>query len=104
MTQGPVSTETGCPAWMVVSARLRLSGEMQAMPLEFRMENTSLEEEGAGFISRTRLWKLVAAIFWSGYINGKKKASVLFMTCGQTVQKKMLICGWQMAAQQNGLA
>ena len=55
MTQGPVSTETGCPAWMVVSARLRLSGEMQAMPLEFRMENTSLEEEGAGFISRIRL-------------------------------------------------
>jgi biotin-(acetyl-CoA carboxylase) ligase len=55
MTQGPVSAETGCPAWMVVAARLRLSGEMQTMPLEFRMENTSLEEEGAGFISRTRL-------------------------------------------------
>ena len=55
LVQGPLAADQKTPSWMVVSARLRLSGEMQAMPLEFRMANTSLEEEGAGFISRTRL-------------------------------------------------
>ena len=55
VVQGPLAADQKTPSWMVVSARLRLSGEMQAMPLEFRMANTSLEEEGAGFISRTRL-------------------------------------------------
>ena len=54
LVQGPLSADQVSPAWMVVSARVRLSDETHAMPLEFRMANTSLEEEGAGFISRTR--------------------------------------------------
>lgn len=55
ITQGPVSAQTNCPTWMVVGAHLRLSSEMQTMSLDERMANTSLEEEGAGYISRTRL-------------------------------------------------
>ena len=55
LVQGPPAADQNAPAWMVVSARLRLTSQMEAMPLDFRMANTSLEEEGAGFISRIRL-------------------------------------------------
>lgn len=43
------------PAWMVVGLQLRLKADMDQKSLDYRMSNSSLEEEGAGFISRTRL-------------------------------------------------
>ena len=55
LVQGPLAADQTIPAWMVVSARLRLTSQMDDLPLDYRMANTSLEEEGAGFISRIRL-------------------------------------------------
>ena len=43
------------PDWLVVSAQVRLAFADTNHDTEYRMANTSLAEEGGGFISRTRL-------------------------------------------------
>ena len=43
------------PGWVVVSAQLRLHFTDDGGSAEYRMANTSLGEEGGGFVSRTRL-------------------------------------------------
>ena len=51
------------PDWLVVSAQLRLTFDRDDHSHEYRMANTSLEEEGGGFISRTRLVESVSRHF-----------------------------------------
>ncbi len=51
------------PDWLVVSAQLRLTFDRDDHSHDYRMANTSLEEEGGGFISRTRLVESVSRHF-----------------------------------------
>ena len=73
LVQGPLAADQKTPSWMVVSARLRLSGEMQAMPLEFRMANTSLKKKAPALSHAPACLRPAAGIFWSGCINGKRR-------------------------------
>ena len=49
------NNENDIPDWMVVSINIRMDFDGDDHDLEYKLENTSLSEEGAGFISRTRL-------------------------------------------------
>jgi len=55
VSMAPASGDDSLPAWMVAGLRLRIAADDRPRSLEYRMANSSLEEEGAGFISRTRL-------------------------------------------------
>ncbi len=55
--------KTSNPDWLIVEANLRLKANFDKMPIEFRMKNTSFLEEGAGFISKTRLIESICKHF-----------------------------------------
>ena len=57
------SMKNKIPDWLIVEIKLRLNANFDKMPHDFRMENTSLAEEGAGFISRVRLIESICKHF-----------------------------------------
>ena len=54
------------PDWLVVSAQVRLAFADTNHDTEYRMANTSLAEEGGGFILRTRLLESLSALSGMG--------------------------------------
>ena len=63
IASAPCAADTDQPDWIVVSAQVRLRFVDDSLGVEDRMANTSLEDEGGGFISRTRLVESVSRHF-----------------------------------------
>ena len=69
------ANEDTIPDWIVVGLKLRLNNQLQIDENNIQPDITSLADEGAGFVSRTRAVESLSRHFLAWIVNGRMKGS-----------------------------